>query len=1269
VSLFEVTPNDIRQLGDDELADLLGRLVEAEALDNGIPLSAVTYGGHGNAADDGVDARISWSGSPDHTDFFARRTTVFQSKAETMSAKPLKDEMAPGSKPRPLFQELAEEDGAYVMFCGKDNCNDQMLRDRKSAMLSVVSPVSQADRLGLDFYDASRIARWVNTHTGVAVWLRDNLGRQLQGWRPYEPWSRSDATEPLSYLADETPRAAFTFTENAPQVSILEALQCVRSELATPRRSVRLVGLSGTGKTRFAEALFDNEVGTAALPTSRVIYGDIASAEVSPANVAEQLIADGRPAIMIADNCPATVHRQVSKIITRPNSQISFLSIDYDVGQDQPESTLVVLLTEDSHDLIGALLAQRAPDLPQTDRDRIVEFSGGNGRVALVLLRSAQAAGSLADLTDRDLVRRLFQDDRSPASYTLMRCAEAASLVISYSVEPAEEGADPEYYHLARLAGVPVGDMFRATREFIDRGVGQQRGGWRAVLPHALAARLARQALERIPRAELYRTFAERSSQRLALSFAKRLGQVDDHPDAQAFASMFLTKGGPVGVVSWDDEWKLEMLLALAPAAQQLALDTVERSLDADEAGRLLADKSITRYRIAKLLMQLAYQSDLFNRATLLLTRVVKDEDRDNNQYNVRHLFEQLFWVILSGTLVDSDQRIDLIDTILGNKGDRMRLLGIDALDAALKASMFSSSIDLTKFGGRPREVGCWPTNEQIEQQFARAARCLTKIAVSGDALADRAKLALEHHVRELSQERFLHILEEIAHIVRSRSFWLAGWRQVCLTLHFDGRKMAESTRERLSLLEEMLEPKTLEERFEAFVLCPYWDLYTPYPKDENDRLLDVKLEIEAISRELRGSPDELSEYVRRATRPGQGQASLFGESLMAVGFDPDALYSIGVEAWDGCSSQPSYPGFLFGVLKGLPNQDVARAEEMLDRVAAHQSLRRQLVGLSAIVRPPSARSLRRILLALEADHVEPSSLSWCANGAAHNQLPLAELVRIFEELLRRRREGIAAAANILFYLLSGEQNGIAKLSEEMRAMARRVVASEHFFSSSDTHQANVLAESVLDYSNDCQLASTVVASIRAAIEDSSGRDDSMKDVLCFIAHRFPDVFLNDAVIYSGPQNIRCRFFFENDDDDVRNSVHPIDRIDPTHLIRWVEEDPGTRAGRVAQMLTFAMNRPNDPAEGLVWRPVALDLIGIESTSAQVLREFEGRFYIGSWNGSQAQRYLRRQPLCEALRSHPNPIVTRWAREALHRMAQNVERAEQRERRESQSFE
>ena len=1270
VSILDVAAADIAQLSDDLLAELLGRLVEAEAEEHGIPLSAVVHGGHDNAPDRGADARVSWPGGPERTDFFPRRTTVFQSKAERMSAKPLKDEMAPGGVPRALFEELAEEDGAYVIFCGKDNCNDGMLRDRKGAMRSAVSSVSQSDRLALDFYDASRIARWVNTHVGVAAWLRDRLGRPLQGWRPYEPWSRPDAREQLPYLTDDTSRAAFTFAENSPQVSILEALERVRSQLSHGGRSVRLVGLSGTGKTRFAEALFDDGVGKEALPKSRVIYGDVASAQASPMAVAEHLITEARPVIMIADNCPAAVHREVTKIITRPNSQASFLSIDYDVGEDQPESTLVLVLREDSDGLIRALLEQRAPGLLTTDRDRIADFSGGNSRIALVLVRSAEEGGSLAHLTDRELVRRLFQDDRLQTNDTLMRCAEVASLVIQYSVEPSVESADPEHHYLARLASVSPEEMYRATREFLDRGVGQQRGRWRAVLPHALAARLARQALKRIPQSQLYAAFAESAPRRLALSFAKRLGQVDDDPEAQALARKFLAPDGPVGVVSADDAWALEMLQAVAPAAQEAALDFVERSLEANEAGALICDGSTARYWIAKLLMHLAYKRELFNLAAFLLARVVKDEDKDNNVHTVRRLFQQLFWVVMSGTLADPDQRLDYVEDLLASDDDNTRLLGIDALEAALKASGFSSSTDLTKFGGQVRFLGWYPeTNEQVEHLFARAARRLTALAVSADPSAERARSALANRLRELTEGRFVHIAEEVSLAMRAGGFWAAGWREICTRLHFHRQEMDAELRDRLDGLEQLLSPKTLDERFEAFVLHPYWELYTPFPKHEDDDHVDVRAEVETIALELRDTNGRLYEYVERATCPGgQGQTALFGESLVAAGFEVGHLYAIGIRAWEVARPKSQQIGFLFGVLAGTAKRNVEEAEDVLDRIAGHESLAGELVSVSCAVRPISPRSLNRIIRSLRACRVQPRSLVGLAGAASRRELPEAELATLLGELVERGRDGITAAVHIL----SNAQlkRASSQFSPDLWAIARRVVESEHLFYGTDisrTYLAKVLAEAVLDHENDPQLALTIVRNIRRAIEGGAWGDESLKDVMRFVARRYPEVFLNDVMLHGRTESVAWRFFTDSDDGDIRHSEHPIDFVDPAHLVRWVKDDPKGRAGQVAQVLTFA-STSNGSGE-MIWRPVALNLISIEETAVETLKHFEQRFYLRGWVGSEAHRYARRRPLCEALRDHSNPNVRRWARDALIRMEREIRSAEERERARNQSFE
>lgn len=187
---FDVTFDDIQRLNDDQLRNVLRLLLEAEAKQHSIPLSAIRLGGDQNAADGGVDARVEWEGGPEHTEWFPKRLTNFQSKAEEMPKSKLKSELAPGGTPRLFFDELARESAAYIVF-STNNCSEGMYKDRLAGMRDAVANVPLADQITLDFYDASRIARWVNCFHGVANYVRNTVGLPMAGWDMKDPRQRA----------------------------------------------------------------------------------------------------------------------------------------------------------------------------------------------------------------------------------------------------------------------------------------------------------------------------------------------------------------------------------------------------------------------------------------------------------------------------------------------------------------------------------------------------------------------------------------------------------------------------------------------------------------------------------------------------------------------------------------------------------------------------------------------------------------------------------------------------------------------------------------------------------------------------------------------------------------------------------------------------------------------------------------------------------------------------------------------------------------------
>ena len=190
--------------------------------------------------------------------------------------------------------------------------------------------------------------------------------------------------------------------------------------------------LSGVGKTRLAEALFDAGVGEGALDPSLAIYTNEADGpNPPPAGLASDLIAEQTRAILVVDNCTPELHRKLSEVARAAGSTVSVITIEYDIREDQPEGTDVFALDTSSIPLIEKLVARRYPDLSQIDAQTIAECSGGNARVALALASQIEKTETVAGLSEEELFKRLFQQRHDPDP-SLLWIAQACSLVYSF---------------------------------------------------------------------------------------------------------------------------------------------------------------------------------------------------------------------------------------------------------------------------------------------------------------------------------------------------------------------------------------------------------------------------------------------------------------------------------------------------------------------------------------------------------------------------------------------------------------------------------------------------------------------------------------------------------------------------------------------------------------------------------------------------------------------------------------------------------------------
>jgi hypothetical protein len=430
--MFDVTPDEIASLNDEDLRSLVALLCEAEVSLKGFSRSAVTWGGNQTAPDGGIDVRVSLPPGSTIEGFIPRISTGIQVKKEDMPRAKILTEMSPSGTIRDVIQELADEGGAYIIVSSDADTSDIALRKRRcAAMREALEGVSNAEHLHTDFYDRTRLASWVRSHPGLIAWVKEKVGRAVSGWQPFRNWSGGPEGE---YILDERLRLYFSAQKDdalAPE----EGITKLRRMLSQPMKAVRLVGLSGVGKTRLVQALFDERIGSEPLPAAIAVYTNMSdNPDPQPIGLATNLIGNRARAVLIVDNCPPDLHRRLADLCLGADSSVSVLTVEYDIREDQPEGTDVVRLDTSSKDLIEKLIRVRFPNVSQVDARTIAEVSGGNARIAIALAGTVEGTETISGLTDEEQFQRLFRQRHDPND-ALLYAAQACALLYSFNGE------------------------------------------------------------------------------------------------------------------------------------------------------------------------------------------------------------------------------------------------------------------------------------------------------------------------------------------------------------------------------------------------------------------------------------------------------------------------------------------------------------------------------------------------------------------------------------------------------------------------------------------------------------------------------------------------------------------------------------------------------------------------------------------------------------------------------------------------------------------
>lgn len=1035
MTFFELEPSDISNLNDADLREMVARLCEAELTRQGIQTSCVLWGGAQEAADGGLDVRVVDAVPLLKPGFVSRENTGFQVKKNSMSKAACKKEMLDKGTLKNVIGDLLEKKGAYIIVSGKDDCSDKMLSERLLGMKSALEGLPNSDDLLLDFYGRDRLSAWLRQFPGVALWVRSRLGRPLSGWRPFGRWTSTPVDKDDDFLLDEHPCVIDMNSHHKEPIVIEDGIRLVRERLQRPGSVVRITGLSGVGKTRFAQALFESDVCNSSLPRSDVIYADLGD-DITPtaSELVSYLIANDFSSYLVLDNCPPDVHRKLQKLVSSNQAKLSLLTIEYDISDDRPEETEVIHIEPSSEEIVSKIIQKRFPSLGRVNAGKIAEFSGGNARVAVALASRVGADETLANFSDEDLFQRLFNQRKGKAE-SLLESAEVLSLVYSFNVSPKE--FNDELSALSRIGGFERDRLSRNHAELLRRQLSQKRGNWRAVLPHAVANRLARRALQNIDPDKINGELLKADNLRLFQSCAHRLGYLHDFEPARYLAHTWMKVDGPFHNIAQCDGELLTALIHIAPVFPDVVLAALE---EASETGDFCSRDNENFSTFVQLLRKIAYEDEYFDPAAGLILRFAETEKYGENNNSVASQLASLFSLYLSGTQATPARRHSFVKRMLNSGNLRHLEIAQEVLRSAFETSHWSSFGGFD-FGARSRDYGWEPSTniEKLGWYVGYIELLVPFLDLDNEFICNWAKEVLANHFVGLwSYAGCFDALDNIVRKYAAGGKWPSMWLAIKRAIHYNGKKHVPELFKRIEELEHLAAPADPYFEIEAYALTNTWDHVEVSGRDYTENSEKIHQKIEKLGELASSESDYLERLAPKLWEKNIDALWSFGKGLANGSLDQALTFDALVRLMKKQELEVVQPilfcGFIAGVHSGAPGL----SRKLQESVLGVPELKPYFVDILSAT-PIAPWGAKKLIELAKAGELEAWRFQRISYGRVHESISdddLSELLAALNGLT----DGVFSTIEILSMRFFTDKGSNYSPSDDLRSVGRQAI-------------------------------------------------------------------------------------------------------------------------------------------------------------------------------------------------------------------------------------
>lgn len=1241
--LFEVTTQEVKSLTAEDLQELIGRLCIADIILSGKSSRHVKFGGDINTPDGGIDILVDCPEAIPQGLYVPRKLTGFQVKKPKMEPRDICKEMSKYLNENGSITRLIKNAGAYILVSSGQSCNVSQLMKRENAMREAVSQVTGYENLEVAFYDNHRIVNWVNEYPGLIAWVKSKVGIIINGWKPYENWSNGDFDE---FFIDEIPRF------HSPlhgEVKISEGIKILREQLAKPGSSSRLIGLSGVGKTKLLEALFNKTIGENPLSEHLACYTNLEhNPNPSPEALIQHLTINKKRIVLIIDNCSSSQHKTLSDLIK--NSEISLITVEYDIREDFPPDTSVFQLEASSKDVLGMIIKKRYPEVNDFDLDRITTLSEGNSRVALAIMKNYEDLGDFSTLKDDSLFKRLFYQ-KNTQNESLLETAKACSLVFSFNhLDPSY--AESEIPLLSQVGNQTIEEFYRNLVTIKNRGLLQSRGQWSALLPHSIANNLAVDALRGLTNDTIKKVFLGPNSSRLLSSFFHRLSFLHKCKRANELANAFFNQSIPFESIDiLSEEYITEKLAYLLPIDLDASLDFLHRIINEEQLQLDINSHNKLINWLPVALTKLAYFEDKFDPAfELIKVYVLKYQSVIGLDKSLQERITNLFRPIYPFTLSTPKTRHQHIVELLNSAHKELFNLGLSSLDSG-----FKTTIDyywFEDFGARPLSSGYrFSNNDEIRSWFSELLRIATESISKNPINKSKFLSVVSRNFRNLwGLELIQDDLISFIHTVTSIQPWVDIWNEIQKTILYDSEKMSQHSRDNLKQLSDFLKPKSLmEELLFALKYDCSLSLGTESKNDHKQEMIKLGINVANNFELLRQVGGELF-------TSSSCFIDSFVESLTLNTKDRLKLWHILSDSYKEVTGLHWLSVFI-AFFKVLWLEDPSIASKIQDEIITDDDLYR-LYPVTINRDNVTPDQLNALTYLISSKQPLPAFFSYIPS------IPLANLSsdnsykRLIEEM-SKTPAGFEAALQIVtdnFQTFKGKGITIPqkalKIGKDLLFVALDPSIANWKNSMTDFYVSRFL-ENLIEHNLSASYIQRFLMELLPEGFHKNYKYSEYHEVTTLIAKHFPYILLDTIFARIGNIEPINDMALLNSPERIENLMRPIEK---DILLKWLDEDLRARAIFLSRYCSLI--EKSSEQEEIRWSMFGEEFLSKTYVIPSVLENMLFRLEVRSWSGDRSNVIKKRLSLFSQDSLPKLPELNEWKKQQLIRYQKLIKDSE-----------